>query len=109
MRAFRVSGLENGLEYLADKGLDKEKLSEIRKGQVTADKLEPVGKERQKIEACIVGVIDKGGEEAHGRAHESHGGADDCRFKEHGVSACGVKDLAGQLEGQGGYRRSFQG
>ena len=76
---------EYRLEARSDQRLDKEKLREECEREIKADELYPVGKERQHIEACVVGIVEESRKEAHSRTHNSDSRTDDRSFKEYRV------------------------
>ena len=51
------------------------------------------------METRLVRVVQERRNQAHRRAHDCDGGADDCCFKQYGVGRAWVEDLGRQLEG----------
>ena len=95
-------------EQRANQRLDKEQLGEEGKREVEADELSPVGQQGEHVEARIVRIVQERGDQAHGRAHQAHRGADDGGFKQDGVRLAGVKVLRRQPEGAGAAHRGLQ-
>jgi hypothetical protein len=89
---------EKHLEYGSYKRLNKEQLREEREREVKAYKLEPVCEQRDYIKAQIIRIIQKCRNKAHCRAHQADCRADDCCFKQYGVSCFRVKYLARKLK-----------
>ena len=88
--------------------LNEEELCKERKGEIEANELQPVSKQSPHIEACLIVIIEKCGNEAHSRAHNANCCADDGSFKQHGMGAAGVEILAGEFEGQRRTQKIFQ-
>lgn len=91
---------KNCLKHGSHKGLNKEQLCKKGEGKVKANKLQPRGKQLNHVEALIVGIVQKGGNQAHGRAHKPNRCADNGGFENHRMILPGVKYTACQLEGQ---------
>ncbi len=95
-------------EQGAHKGLNKEKLGEESEGEVEAHQLQPVGQQGEEVEASVIGIIEPRRQEAHGRAHQPHRGADDGGLKQHRMGIHRIKHLAGQTEGAGTAHQALQ-
>ena len=89
---------EKTLKYRPDKRLYKEYLREKCKGEIKADKLQPVRKQRQDGKALIIGIIEPCCKKAHGRAHQKDRGAYDHGLKDHRMAALGIKYHACDLK-----------
>ena len=106
---FEISCLPAGPDVLAEEDfeqgahqrLDEEQLGEEREGKVEAHQLEPVGQQGGGVEAVVVRIVQKGGDQAHGRAHQPDGGADDGAFKNDRVGLAGIEVFHGQFQNRG--------
>lgn len=85
---------EQNTKYLTYKRLNEKQLTEKRKGEVVAHELQPIGKKRENRESLIVGVVEPCGNKAHDGTHNSHGSADDSRFKNNGMRCADIEHLA---------------
>ena len=57
-----IAGEKYGLKQSTDKGLDEEKLTEERKGEVEADQLEPIGKKGQQRKPSVKRIVEERGQ-----------------------------------------------
>lgn len=99
---------EQQFEHLAHERLDEEKLGEICKREVEADELQPVREQRQHIKARIVRIVEERRDQAHRRAHQADGRADDRHFKQDRVRGARIKYARGKPERAGASHHDFQ-
>lgn len=100
------------LEYLAEnephERLYKEYLRKECEREVITDEFQPVGKQGEDVETCIIRVIYCGGDKAHTGTHDEHGRTDYHRFKDHGVGLSGVEHSSREPERQRTADGTFQ-
>lgn len=99
---------EEALKQDAHNGLNQEQLTEPGEGKIEARQLQPVGRQRQQVEAVHIWRIHPCSNKGRCRAYDAHGRGYNGGFKQCRMRGSRIKLIACRFERQRAAQRRFQ-